>query len=291
MLTPMDIHNKDFKRTIRGYSTSEVDEFLDRIVNDYEKLFRENDKLKEQASFNEKELTQYKKMEKSLQDTLMMAQKNVEDITASAQKNAEDITAAAQKSANDMTMTAQRNADELMTTAKRNAEELMSTTNKTVEELKASTERECRSIREQAKLDAERQINEANMRLRAINAEYEKVVRDKNAFLMRIRAALESELAVTNQMLSSVPHQETVKAHSTTMSSPLSSVPLPMIRSKSDKPSVPTNQSQPQPSKADKPSDKSSDKPIEKPSEKPSEKPVDPEELQKTSVFVKSRVK
>ena len=48
MLTPMDIQNKDFKRaTIRGYREDEVEEFLDRVAADYERLYRENEKLKE----------------------------------------------------------------------------------------------------------------------------------------------------------------------------------------------------------------------------------------------------
>ena len=73
MLTPMDINNRDFKRaTIRGYKEDEVDEFLDRVVADYDKLFRENEKLKEQARLNEKEITQFRKLEKNLQDTLMV---------------------------------------------------------------------------------------------------------------------------------------------------------------------------------------------------------------------------
>lgn len=321
MLTPMDIHNKDFKRTIRGYSTNEVDEFLDRVVSDYEKLFRENDKLKEQASLNDKEITQYRKLEKNLQDTLAMAQntadeilasakKNAEDINTTAQKNADDLIATAQKNADDLNATAQRNADEITATAQknatnlittaqnnaedlknmaqRNADELMATTKKTVEEMKASTERECNSIREQAKLDAKRQLDEANAKLNVVMAEYERIVRDKNSFLMKFRMALEAELAMTNQMLSSVPHHEMGKVQPSvpqasetqsitppvTSLSSLSNVPLPKITPKSDPPSVHNPQPKvPQPK-------------VE------SDKAAEPEEIEKTTVFVKTpRVK
>ncbi|MBQ9478189.1 MAG: DivIVA domain-containing protein [Selenomonadaceae bacterium] len=273
MLTPMDIHNKDFKRTIRGYSTNEVDEFLDRIVGDYEKLFRENDKLKEQASFNEKEISQYRKLEKNLQDTLMMAQNTADEIMASAKKNAEDIQATAQKNAEDVTNTARRNADDLM-----------ATTTKTVEEMKLSTERECNSLRERAKLDAQRRLDEADTKLRSIMAEYEKIVRDKNSFLTRIRSALESELAVTNQMLSSMPHHETVKTQPTALASmsALSSVPLPTITAKPKSEPAPASVPSPQPMPS----------PQSKPTlEKATEKAVDPEDMQKTNVFTKSRVR
>ena len=36
MLKPMDIHNKEFKRVMRGYDVEEVDEFLDEIIVDFE---------------------------------------------------------------------------------------------------------------------------------------------------------------------------------------------------------------------------------------------------------------
>ena len=55
----MDIHNKEFKRSFRGYNEDEIDEFLDQVVNDYEKLYRENDKLKEEVKRNKKDIEQY----------------------------------------------------------------------------------------------------------------------------------------------------------------------------------------------------------------------------------------
>ena len=35
LLTPLDIHNKEFKRSFRGYNEDEIDDFLDQVVNDY----------------------------------------------------------------------------------------------------------------------------------------------------------------------------------------------------------------------------------------------------------------
>ena len=43
MLTPLDIENKKFsKQMMSGYSVDEVDEFLDEITADYEKLYKES---------------------------------------------------------------------------------------------------------------------------------------------------------------------------------------------------------------------------------------------------------
>ena len=49
MLTPMDIHNKEFKRGFRGYSEEDVDAFMNNIAGDYEKVYREYCELKERC--------------------------------------------------------------------------------------------------------------------------------------------------------------------------------------------------------------------------------------------------
>ena len=41
MLTPLDIENKKFqKQMMNGYNVDEVDDFLDEITVDYEKLYK-----------------------------------------------------------------------------------------------------------------------------------------------------------------------------------------------------------------------------------------------------------
>ena len=47
MITPLDIQNKEFKKTIRGHKESEVDQFLDDIIKDHENLYKENLELKD----------------------------------------------------------------------------------------------------------------------------------------------------------------------------------------------------------------------------------------------------
>lgn len=47
-LTPMEIFNKDFKQSIRGYDIDEVNEFLDLVIKSYEDVLQENEYLKEQ---------------------------------------------------------------------------------------------------------------------------------------------------------------------------------------------------------------------------------------------------
>src|SRR5690625_4417038 len=44
-LSGKEILEKDFKTAMRGYNQDEVDEFLDIIINDYEKLQQQIEKL------------------------------------------------------------------------------------------------------------------------------------------------------------------------------------------------------------------------------------------------------
>ena len=55
-LTPKEIVDKHFKPKMRGYDPEDVDEFLDQVIQDYEKfnkvtrqLEEENDRLKKQV--------------------------------------------------------------------------------------------------------------------------------------------------------------------------------------------------------------------------------------------------
>lgn len=89
MLTPLDIHNKEFKKGMRGYNIDEVDEFLDEIIRDFEALYKENLDLKDKMQKQEENINQYKEIENALQNTLVLAQKISEEVKQNAQKEAE----------------------------------------------------------------------------------------------------------------------------------------------------------------------------------------------------------
>lgn len=97
-ITSMDISSKEFKKVIRGYNPDEVDEFLDKIAEDYEGLYKENSFHKEKEfSLNEK-LEHFSKMEETIHNTLVLAQNAAEQAKLSAQKEAELIIRTANES-------------------------------------------------------------------------------------------------------------------------------------------------------------------------------------------------
>jgi cell division initiation protein len=98
-ITAMDITNKEFKRVIRGYSAEEVDEFLDKVAEDYEGLYKENSSIKEKISSLNEKVEHYVKMETTIQNTLILAQNASEQSKQIAQKEADLIVRSANEAA------------------------------------------------------------------------------------------------------------------------------------------------------------------------------------------------
>ena len=92
MLTPLDIENKKFaKQMMNGYSVEEVDEFLDELTLNYEKLYKESTENKNKIQEMETSLAKYKNLEVTLQNTLVMAQSTADEIKDLAQKGYKEV--------------------------------------------------------------------------------------------------------------------------------------------------------------------------------------------------------
>jgi len=107
MITPLDIENKKFaKQMMNGYSVDEVDDFLDDLTVEYEKMFKENAEFKAQIERLNEDIARYKAIEGTLQSTLIMAQSTADEVKEVASRQAEQIIAEAK-------MAAEKEVDEL----------------------------------------------------------------------------------------------------------------------------------------------------------------------------------
>ena len=88
-LTPLDIRHKEFKRGMRGYADVEVDEFLDQIADEYERLFKENIDLQDRVESLDEKVAGYRRIEETLQKTLVNAQASAEEQKQNANKQAQ----------------------------------------------------------------------------------------------------------------------------------------------------------------------------------------------------------
>jgi cell division initiation protein len=124
-LTPLDIRHKEFKRGMRGYADVEVDEFLDQIADEYERLFKENIDLQERVEALEDKVAGYRRIEETLQKTLINAQASAEELKQNATKESQLILQDAELKARQMVNEAysERQAIEQNMAKLRNAEE------------------------------------------------------------------------------------------------------------------------------------------------------------------------
>lgn len=172
MLTPVDIHNKEFSRSFRGFNQEEVDDFLDQVVNDYEMLYRDNHQMKKEIELCNKQLEQYHQLEKNLQDTLLVAQRTADEVVNTANTRGEEVRQAAKQAGENL---------------KREAELYAS-------KLKHDTERECK-----------RRIEAAAQQVRAAVEEYERIVRERRQFVAKMRNLMQTELGLLEEAYDIMP--------------------------------------------------------------------------------------
>jgi cell division initiation protein len=88
-ITPADIKKQNFSKSFRGYDQAEVDAFLGLLAGDLEELTKENSDIKAKLSRLGSALSDYKDMEKAIQEVLLTAQKSAEEVKKNAEKEAE----------------------------------------------------------------------------------------------------------------------------------------------------------------------------------------------------------
>ncbi|WP_336772681.1 DivIVA domain-containing protein [Paenibacillus sp. MMO-58] len=98
-LTPLDIHNKEFGRRLRGYDEDEVNEFLDQVIKDYESIIRENKELQNQILGLQERLNHFSNIEETLSKTIIVAQEAADEVRNNAKKEAQLIIKESEKNA------------------------------------------------------------------------------------------------------------------------------------------------------------------------------------------------
>ena len=88
-MTPLDIRNKTFSKGIRGYQCGEVEKFLEAVSQEFVSAYTENFELLEKKSGLETEISHYRQLESTLQQTLVLAQQTAEEVMKVARHEAE----------------------------------------------------------------------------------------------------------------------------------------------------------------------------------------------------------
>ncbi len=99
-LTPMDIETVEFKKTpFKGYLAEEVDLFLDKVIMEFERLYKDNARLTDKLSSCEEVIKHYKDLEDTIKSSIVRAEKTADDTVKNATERSEQIIANAEQRA------------------------------------------------------------------------------------------------------------------------------------------------------------------------------------------------
>jgi cell division initiation protein len=113
-ITPLDIQQKRFRTTMRGFAPGDVDAFLNLVAAEFEKMNAERIRLAEDNERQQRMIDEYRDREAALKETMITAQRVTEEIKDSAKKEAEIIIGRAELDAERLLEQAQDRMTELL---------------------------------------------------------------------------------------------------------------------------------------------------------------------------------
>jgi cell division initiation protein len=90
-ITVVDIQHRTFKRALQGYDRTDVDKFLDEIIESLEDEATARAAFEAEIADLKERISHFKAMEESLQSTLLLAQRTADEVKAAAHKEADLI--------------------------------------------------------------------------------------------------------------------------------------------------------------------------------------------------------
>jgi cell division initiation protein len=180
-LTPYDIHNKEFKRSFRGYDVDEVNDFLDQIIKDFELLTREKLELEQQVEELQAEIERLMEGEAMFQTGPQQVQQQSsapQPMPRYPEPMALQPSAAALSSMEQSIHKSIRVAQEV------------------AEEVRLNAKKEAELIVQEAEKNADRIINEALQKARAIHSELLDLKQKATVYRARFRTLVQSHLDI-----------------------------------------------------------------------------------------------
>jgi len=88
-VTPLDILQKQFRESRKGYEQDEVRAFLEETRETLEEILRENQRLREEVARRDAEIASMRESESDLKQTLTLARRVAEDLERGARREAD----------------------------------------------------------------------------------------------------------------------------------------------------------------------------------------------------------
>ena len=96
MMTPQEVANCTFAKSVMGgYNMASVDDFLDKLTEDYAALYKENTALKAKLKMTVDKMAEYRESEDAIRSTLLAAQKMSTSMLTEAEHKRDALIASA----------------------------------------------------------------------------------------------------------------------------------------------------------------------------------------------------
>ena len=101
MLTPQEIQEVKFVRSVKGYDKEQVEDFLDTVYSDYAALYKENATLKGKMRVLVDKIDEYRSVDEQMRKTFYAAQQTAQETIDKARAEADLILKNARSQAED----------------------------------------------------------------------------------------------------------------------------------------------------------------------------------------------
>jgi cell division initiation protein len=113
-ITPVELHHVQFRRGLRGYSSSAVDKMIEEIADSFEEVWRQRADFADRIEQLEGELARHRDLETLLRTTLVSAEKSAHEQKDQARREAGIILAEAHAEARAVTRAAASERERLL---------------------------------------------------------------------------------------------------------------------------------------------------------------------------------
>lgn len=94
MMTPQEVANCTFAKAVMGgYNMASVDDFLDKLTEDYSTLYKDNTALKTKMKVLVDKMEEYRQIEDAMRSTLLTAQKMATNMVSEAEHKRDELIA------------------------------------------------------------------------------------------------------------------------------------------------------------------------------------------------------
>jgi len=190
-ITPLDIYQQEFKRVLRGLDPDEVEDFLERVADDYEQVLRESAALKKQIESLESQLTAGGRVRQTSASRAVSGE-NADNIIKDAKKESENIVRQAMENAETIISKARNEAHQIRSDAGRGGRE----EGEGKREKGRGGREEGELLAQEVRAKANEILEKAKMEEMELRREISRLRGRKERFLIEYRELLEKHLNV-----------------------------------------------------------------------------------------------